>query len=94
MARYNILNPDPQQYYFNHLNDLFVDETYSKDGRRPLFFEDDIGVRHERYKVWLLRNHGIKIISDTEVQFTSQEAYDTFLSEAEKLHTIRLLQEG
>lgn len=91
---YNFMNPTPEQYYMEHLNDVFVEETYHTGGRRPLFFPDDIGVRHAKYKAWLLKNHNIKVLSDQEVQFQTREAFDTFMYEAEKLNTLRVLQNG
>lgn len=94
MAGYNFVNPTPEQYYMEHLNDRFIEETYSVNGKRPLFFSEDISIRHAKFKIWLLENHGMKVLTDEEVQFVSQEAFNTFMYEAEKLNTLRVLQKG
>lgn len=80
----------PEQYYMEHLHDFF-DEEIHRPNENQRFFS---AVYQRKFKVWLLQKHGMDILTDDEIQFVNQEAYDTFTYEVEKLHTLRMLQSG
>ena len=83
-----------EQYYMEHMHEMFDEEVYPTAGKQRFFYEDNIAVRHKKFKAWLLKKHGMKVLTDDEIQFVTQEAFDTFMYETEKLNTMRMLQNG